>query len=620
MPADTVGPAPYGAAVPAIRLLAVVLVSLVAVPLAACGLIGDDPKPEDTARAFLTALASGDVTAAAALTDRPDEAAKALGKFRDELEPTAVRAELDQVRDPGGEDGRVVSASFTTTWTVGDGRDWSYPSAFDLRRTDDEAKPWTVRWSPTVLHPKLSAQQSVAVRDEQPEPAPIVDRDGGPLLAPQKVVAVLLYRDQAGDVPAVAAALAKALTTFDAGITTESIVDGAAKAPAGNAYTVAVLREPDYQSVKDAIYDLPGVRFSAQTRMLANDRELAKQLLPTVRTAVEDQITGKAGWKIVTLDSAGADVETLHETPPTPGTTVGTTLSRPIQLAAEQAVDAIPQQAMIVALQPSTGEVLAVAQNPVADAAGPIALTGRYPPGSTFKIVTASAALQAGVVEAASPVACPGTTVIDGRAVPNDARFDLGTVELHTAFARSCNTTFARLAADLPPAALPDTARQLGLGVDFVMAGATTVTGSVPPGESTVARAEAGFGQGAVVASPFGMALVAATVAHGSLPTPLLIRGTTTTADATPAAPPATLLDQVRAMMREVVTTGTGRALADAGEVHGKTGTAQFGDGSRSHGWFVGYRGNLAFAVLVVDAGSSVPAVQAAARFLTATP
>jgi cell division protein FtsI/penicillin-binding protein 2 len=73
-------------------------------------------------------------------------------------------------------------------------------------------------------------------------------------------------------------------------------------------------------------------------------------------------------------------------------------------------------------------------------------------------------------------------------------------------------------------------------------------------------------------------------------------------------------------MMREVVTAGTARALAGSGEVYGKTGTAQFGDGTRSHGWFVGYRGDLAFAVLVVDAGSSAPAVQTAARLLAAIP
>ena len=597
------------------RLCTVLLSVILLATLTSCGLFGGDPKPQDTAQVFVRAIADGDNATASQLTDQPTEAAALLGKIRTALGPSAVRAELDQVRDSGAD---TASASFTATWVVGDGREWTYPSTFDLRRTGDKDRPWMVHWSPTVLHPKLSAQQTIAVREEQPQPAPIVDRDGAPLLAPQRVIVVLLYREQAGDVPAVAAALSGALSRFDAAITKQSIVDGAAKTTDGNGYAVAVLREPDYQSVKDQIYDLPGVRFSAQTRMLAPDREFAKQVLPAVRAAVEAQITGKPGWKVVTLDTAGAEVDTLHETSPTPGTTVATTLSRQAQTAAEGAIEAVQQQAMIVALQPSTGEVLAVAQNAAADAAGPIALTGRYPPGSTFKVVTATAALQAGGVNADSAVQCPATTVIDGRSIPNNDGFDLGTVPLHTAFARSCNTTFARLAADLPAQALPDAARQLGLGVDFVVAGATTITGSVPPGDSTVARAEAGFGQGTVVASPLGMALVAATVAHGSMPTPVLIRGSTTTADAAPPAVPANVIDPLRAMMREVVTAGTARALARSGEVYGKTGTAQFGDGTHSHGWFVGYRGDLAFAVLIVDAGSSAPAVEAAARFLAA--
>ena len=597
------------------RLCTVLLSVILLATLTSCGLFGGDPKPQDTAQVFVRAIADGDNATASQLTDQPTEAAALLGKIRTALGPSAVRAELDQVRDSGAD---TASASFTATWVVGDGREWTYPSTFDLRRTGDKDRPWMVHWSPTVLHPKLSAQQTIAVREEQPQPAPIVDRDGAPLLAPQRVIVVLLYREQAGDVPAVAAALSGALSRFDAAITKQSIVDGAAKTTDGNGYAVAVLREPDYQSVKDQIYDLPGVRFSAQTRMLAPDREFAKQVLPAVRAAVEAQITGKPGWKVVTLDTAGAEVDTLHETSPTPGTTVATTLSRQAQTAAEGAIEAVQQQAMIVALQPSTGEVLAVAQNAAADAAGPIALTGRYPPGSTFKVVTATAALQAGGVNADSAVQCPATTVIDGRSIPNNDGFDLGTVPLHTAFARSCNTTFARLAADLPAQALPDAARQLGLGVDFVVAGATTITGSVPPGDSTVARAEAGFGQGTVVASPLGMALVAATVAHGSMPTPVLIRGSTTTADAAPPAVPANVIDPLRAMMREVVTAGTARALARSGEVYGKTGTAQFGDGTHSHGWFVGYRGDLAFAVLIVDAGSSAPAVEAAARLLAA--
>jgi len=82
--------------------------------------------------------------------------------------------------------------------------------------------------------------------------------------------------------------------------------------------------------------------------------------------------------------------------------------------------------------------------------------------------------------------------------------------------------------------------------------------------------------------------------------------------------PPASVLGEVRKMMRAVVTSGTGRAAAGAGTVFGKTGTAQFGDGSDATGWFVGYRGNVAFAVVLEDSNDSGPAVQLAAQFLKA--
>jgi cell division protein FtsI/penicillin-binding protein 2 len=73
--------------------------------------------------------------------------------------------------------------------------------------------------------------------------------------------------------------------------------------------------------------------------------------------------------------------------------------------------------------------------------------------------------------------------------------------------------------------------------------------------------------------------------------------------------------------MRAVVTEGTARSMGDLGDVYGKTGTAQFGpDGSHTHGWFVGFRGDMAFAVLVTDAGANKPAIDAAHQFLQQAP
>ncbi|MFC4856382.1 penicillin-binding transpeptidase domain-containing protein [Actinophytocola glycyrrhizae] len=586
--------------------LATVLV-LVA-PLVGCSVSG--PQPGDTANAFLAAFAKGDLAAAAGETDSPDTAKSQMAAVREALEPKSVRTKVEEVNQAEG--ASTANVSYTVTWDLGPGRTWTYENHIELRESDEQ---WQVHWSPTVIHPRLARQQAIAVQGQQPELAPVLDRDGNLVLAPSRVISVLLEKEKAGNVRAVAGALATALGRFDRTITQASILDGVNKTPAGQPYQVAALRQTDYDVVKPAIYDLPGVRFTSAPRLLANDKAFAPTLLPGIRKVVEADLTGKAGWRVITTDPAGAEVEELHAKAAEPAKAARTTLSVGVQNAAQAAVDAEPAPSMIVAMQPSTGELLAVAQNPVADKEGPVALMGRYPPGSTFKIVTAAAALAGGKVTGATPVGCPPTITVEGREIPNSGKFDKGTIPLSSAFAFSCNTTFAQLATQMGPSELTETAKRFGLGVDFVMPGATTVTGSVPPASNVVERAEDGFGQGKVVASPFGMALLVSTVATGTMPTPKLLDDATTEADSTVEPVSPQVLAGVRAMMREMVAITP--ALAAFPDLRGKTGTAQFGDGTHAHGWFVGYRGDLAFAVLLTGAEVSSKAVAAAARFLS---
>ena len=233
-------------------------------------------------------------------------------------------------------------------------------------------------------------------------------------------------------------------------------------------------------------------------------------------------------------------------------------------------------------------------------------------------MVTASAVLQNGLATPDTPLPCPGTTRVGARTLPNENRFDLGTVPLRTAFAASCNTTFAELAAKLPADALPTAAAQLGLVADYDVPGITTLAGSVPTSPEDAQRVEDAIGQGRVETSPFGMAVAAATVAAGRNVSPVLLRGRRTSVSGAIAPPPATALPALRGMMREVVTSGTAKELAGIAGLHGKTGTAEYQDDGRSHGWFVGFRGDVAFAVLVMDGGSSKPAVRIAGDFLNA--
>jgi hypothetical protein len=577
----------------------------------AAGCSGDGP--EDALSAFLDAVASGDVAAAAANTDSPDAAKTVLTQVRGALDPESLEVDDEEVKEPA--DGDTVTAAYQLTWHLPHGRTWSYRADAQLRAAETG---WQVHWQPTVVHPQLAVGQTLGVLPQLPETAPVLDRDGVPLMRPQTVIGVVVDPSKTGDASAVAKSLAAALHRYEPSVTGRSLLDGMGKTKPGATFPVITLRAGDYQRVKPVIYDLPGVRFASQERLLPVTRGSGQQVLPAIRALVEQELAGAAGWRIVTQDVTGGEVAELRAEPPKPGPAITSTLSARIQDAAEKALQIAGYPAALVAIQPSSGDILAVAQNEEADAEGSLALAGRYPPGSTFKIITAAAALADGDVEAGSPVDCPGTTTIENRVVPNEGRFDLGRVPLKTAFAKSCNTTFARLAAGLPGSALTDTARSFGIGADFVVPGLTTVTGAVPATDSAVQRAENGFGQGTVVTSPFGMALVAATVQAGKVPTPSLVKGRPATVQNIGDAPSQDVLDALRGMMREVVTSGTATGLRDIPEVAGKTGTAQFGDGSRSHGWFVGYRGDLAFAVLLTDAGSSKPAVQAAHRFLAA--
>jgi cell division protein FtsI/penicillin-binding protein 2 len=294
-----------------------------------------------------------------------------------------------------------------------------------------------------------------------------------------------------------------------------------------------------------------------------------------------------------------------------------------VQNAADAAVATATTPAAIVAIKPSTGAVLAVANN----AAAPydIALAGRYPAGSTFKTITVTALLQAGVVQPTSMVDCPPTTIVYGKQFQNENKFDKGRVPLRTAFAASCNTTFTALSRQLPRQAIGTAAAKYGVGAGWRLPVAS-FSGSVPTPKDDTEKAADAIGQGRVEVSPLIMALVAAGVQRGEAVAPSLVVGIRAEPSGRePDGPPPAVLPALRDMMRAVVTSGTATPLASlpGTPVSGKTGTAEFGTATppHAHAWFIGYRGDLAFAVFVQDGESShTSAVPMARTFLTALP
>jgi cell division protein FtsI/penicillin-binding protein 2 len=576
---------------------------LVAVGVVVAGLGACTPKPngpEPTAEKFFAALATGDTAAAAELADRPADARAALNEAWAGLQATRLDAQI--IGSKYAEDTGTITYRYT--WRLPKDRTWTYDGQLNMVRDEGH---WEVRWSATGLHPKLGENQTFALRADPPPRASVNERGGTDVLVPGNLYHYELDAESAGGyLMSTARAVADVLRPFDNTVDPQRLAEQASSSK--GPLSLITLRQSDHDRVAPAVGALPGVVVTPQAEVLPTDESFAPDIVNQVKKAVVDELDGEAGWRVVTVNQNGVDVDVLNEVPGAPAPSVTISLDRSVQNAAQGAVNFTGKQAMIVVIKPSTGEILAVAQNAAADAEGPLATMGLYPPGSTFKIVTAGAAIERDMATPNTLLGCPGVMDIGHRTIPNYGGFDLGTVPMSRAFASSCNTTFAELASRMPPRGLTQAAAQYGIGPDYQIEGITTVSGTVPPTVNLAERTEDGFGQGKVVVSPFGMAMAAATVAAGKTPVPQLIEGrqTVVTGDRTPISPK--MLDGLRPMMRLVVTNGTADDLQSVGDVRGKTGEAEFAGGS--HSWFAGYRGDMAFAALIVGGGSSEYAVR----------
>lgn len=283
----------------------------------------------------------------------------------------------------------------------------------------------------------------------------------------------------------------------------------------------------------------------------------------------------------------------------TPGQAVRTTLDPRILGAAQAALGEAGNPAALVAIQPSTGAIRAIANRP--SNGFNRALAGRYPPGSTAKVITSLALLQHGVTEA-TRISCPKEITVNGRTISNSEDEELGDISFADAFAHSCNTAFIQLAERLEPAQLLDAARFLGFDADPAL-GTGAATSQFPAPNGIVDQVSEAIGQGRVLATPLQMASVAAAVGAGGYRAPHLVEAPVPV----PFTPmPAGVAPVLQDLMRQVVARGTGqKARLPGTPVAGKTGTAEFGTAVplHTHAWFIAFRGDLAVAVIVEDGG-----------------
>ncbi|HEX6921862.1 MAG TPA: penicillin-binding transpeptidase domain-containing protein [Actinomycetes bacterium] len=600
---------------------AVATVGLLAALATACG--GDDGSAaRATARAYVAAWTRGDDAKAARLTDSPEQARTTLTEAREGLSVTTVAARLGTVATP--KDGRTVAPLQVRLHLRGLG-EWGYSTELRLHQTGDgDNKKWVVAWSPAVVHPDLTAATRLSRSRELPPRAPVLGGDGKPLMAEHPVVEIGIEPRRLTDPKRAYAELARLE------VDTTALAARVAAARPDHFVTVITLRREDFARSERRLRAVPGLLFRDGSRTLAPSPTFARAVLGAVRPATKESLA-KAGPLATAADEVGASglqqafqeqlagtpsgevrlvqrsdgtvAKVLHAFVGKAGTPVRTTLDRRTQQAAETALAKAKAPAALVAVRPSTGEVLAAANAP-ADNAYNRAFLGRYPPGSTFKVVSATALLRSGM-KADQPVACPKSVTVEGKKFSNyDDLGALGTVPFAKDFAMSCNTAFIGATRSLPRDALSKAAAAYGVGQQWDL-GVGAFSGSVPTAASAVEQAADTIGQGKVLMSPLAMAVVAAGVASGKPRPPVLV--TDDQAAAATAPPALDVAGTLRSLMVQTVRGGTARVLALPGAaVGGKTGTAEYGTDSppRHRAWMVGFRGDLAFAVLVEDGES----------------
>ena len=602
--------------------------------LAGCGGSGT-PSPTGTAREYLSAWGRQDYVSMARLVANPPKDFVSFNRsVAQGLGLTAATYRLGAVNTNGSEASAAVQ-SHLVLGALG---------ALGVRSTlhlTDASGGWRVQWSPRSIIPSLGPGDMVSTTVTWPARAAILGAGGAPLTTQNPTVTVGIEGSRVTNAGALTAALAQ-IGTAAAQI---QAAEATAKVHPTWFVPVTTLPMATYEQLKPVIYPVPGTVFQTNAARGALTPELGAHLVGTVgpvtaqelqrlgppyatgdtvgqtglEEAYERELSGTPGATVTVNGGHGGTVATLAHFASRAGTPVQTGIEPAIQQAAESALSGETLPADLVALQASTGEVLASVSVPNSEQVNN-AFDGAYPPGSTFKVITSTDLIEHGLTPS-SPASCPPTITVNGEVFHNFEGETTPSLSMLQAFAMSCNTAFIGMSGSLPADSYATAAAQYGIGAPYKL-GLVAFSGKVPTPTSTSDAAATAIGQAQVVVSPLAMATVAAAVDSGSFRLPRLVAGSGDDTASAQAVNP-TVVSDLRTMMQAVVTSPQGTA-AGAGlptGTFGKTGTAEFGSANppQTDAWFIGYRGDLAFAVLVVGGGvGGQVAAPIATKFLNA--
>ncbi|WP_026553513.1 penicillin-binding transpeptidase domain-containing protein [Arthrobacter sp. H20] len=616
------------------RRTSVLTIATLALTLAAC--TDTRPTADDAAATFADGLSALDVTGSAFSTGSGSAVNAELAAITAALDPLTPSVSVGSV-ESSAEDQATVQLNHVWDLDEGDA-DWTYTTTAELSLVDDV---WQVAWDPAVAVDGLAVGEVLAVSSTPAARGDILGAEGDVLVTDRPVLRIGIDKTQleAGQLTTSAQELADLVGVDSAGFTAQ--VAGAGP----EAFVEAiVLRDEDSREVTDEeLDDVPGALALPDEIALAPTRRFARELLGSVGQASADMIeksegeleagdiTGLSGLQLQhngqlggtpgliisatpsePADGSAGERTVFLEKDPVAGEPLSLTLDRTLQSLAEDVLQDEPSASSLVAMRPSTGKILTVANGP-GSAGLQTALLGQYAPGSTFKVATSLALLREGFTPD-SPTQCTEELVVDGRSFNNASTFPaafLGEIPLLQTFAQSCNTGFIATRDVTSQAELASAAADLGVGIAAPI-GIPAFFGSVPEAAEGTAHAASMIGQGEVLVSPLALAVMTASVGAGERVTPTLITSDSdeeaTASPSPPGEPSALTADEaetLRTLMAAVVIEGGANLLADVpGEpVLAKTGTAEFGDEDppRTHAWIVALQGDLAVAVFVED-------------------
>jgi cell division protein FtsI/penicillin-binding protein 2 len=606
---------------------------------ALAGCSGGGRSASATAAAFAAAWNRGDTTAMTAMMDHPPPGFGAsLAALVSPLRATSAVHTVGSATTRGG----AATAPITTTYQLPGVGAWTVASTLDLTH---RAGQWQVAWSPAAVAPGLAAGSSLTFVTTWAPRAAVTGAGGTPLTVsePQVVVGVEGSR--------VKNAAQLSATLESSGATAAEITSALTAATAHPDYfepvfTLTAARYAALGGDSSPLYQVPGTVFQHTSARTAATPGLAAHLVGTVgpvtaqelaalgpdydgtssvgQTGLEayyqKQLAGSPGGQVEIVAANGRVTGTLATFPPKAGTAVATSIDPVVQAAAEEAMSGVSGRDGFVAVRVSTGQILAAVSLPASDAFD-YALDGEFPPGSTFKVLTTTALLEKGL-SPSSPASCPPTVTVDGEVFHN-AEGEAPISDIAQAFSESCNTAFVQLATtELTPSDFTAVANEYGIG-KAVQMGVPAFSGSVPRPTDGADLAATSIGQAKVVVSPLDMAMVAAAIGRGAVAPARLVTGAPDDTAATVPLP-ASVVTELRTMMAAVVANGTAAGTGLPAGTYAKTGTAQYGSGNPipTDAWLIGFRGDVAFAMVVQDSKGNGGPVDGPiiARFLDALP